>query len=283
MKAIISHDIDHITVWEHWSDGIIPKYLARTNIEYVTGKISLNEYVSRHGDFFTNKWQNIRELVAFNKQQNVPNSFFIAVANGLGLSYSLANSTFWIQELQRLGCEVGLHGIAYESIEKIQQEKKLFQSLSGQSTFGIRMHYVRKTNQTLELLSEAGYSYDSTEHDFKNPYKKKNMWEFPFQFMDGWLIEKSRRWQTESLNQAKENTKALLDKVYENKLSYIGIDFHDRYFSKTHQTWLDWYMWIIDYLKQNGIQCVNFKSAIEELERNAETNKASDSNTVFSS
>lgn len=283
MKAIISHDIDHITVWEHWADGIIPKFIARTNIELALGKITFDEYLLRLSDLFKNKWQNINELIAFNKQHNVPNSFFIAVNNGLGLSYSLANSKFWINELQRQDCEVGLHGISFDTIEKIQHERDMFRSLSGLSSFGMRMHYVRKTDQTLDLLSEAGYTYDSTEHSFHDPYKKNNMWEFPLQFMDGWLIEKGKRWQTQSLNQTKENTKALLDKAFSEKLNYIGIDFHDRYFSKAYKTWMDWYVWMIDYLHQNGIQCINFKIAIEELERNPQINKTTDTHSVFSS
>ena len=57
MKAIISHDIDHLTVWEHTTDLILPKFVVRANIELVMGKISIGEYMLRIGDFFKNKWQ----------------------------------------------------------------------------------------------------------------------------------------------------------------------------------------------------------------------------------
>lgn len=46
MKAIIFHDIDHITVTEHLlSDLIVPKFLIRRNLELALGKISFAEYV----------------------------------------------------------------------------------------------------------------------------------------------------------------------------------------------------------------------------------------------
>jgi len=268
MKAIISHDIDHITVWEHlFRDTIIPKYLARMHIELFSGKISTREYTLRWSDFFKNKWQNIDELITFNNINNIPSSFFIAVNKGIGLSYSNESASLWIEQMKLRNCEVSLHGIAYDSPGLIKEEYDLFKELTRSENFGIRMHYVRNTESTYKLLSEAGYLYDSTEHAFKNPYKIGNMWEFPFQIMDGWIIENYKKWQSLNLLQAKENTIRLIDQAFENKLSYLGIDFHDRYFSHSFKTWLDWYMWLVEYLKTNNIECLNFNQAIEELEK----------------
>jgi hypothetical protein len=128
------------------------------------------------------------------------------------------------------------------------------------------MHYVRNTGDTYQLLSEAGDLYDSTVHAFQNPYRIGNMWEFPFQIMDGWIIENYKSWQTLNIEQAKENTIRLIDKCASADLNYIGIDFHDRYFSHAFKTWLEWYMWLVEYLKSNGIAFVNFNGAIKELE-----------------
>ncbi|PBQ33863.1 hypothetical protein CNR22_19435 [Sphingobacteriaceae bacterium] len=268
MKAIISHDIDHITVWEHlFRDTIIPKYLARMHIELFAGKISTREYTLRWSDFFKNKWQNIDELITFNNINNVPSSFFIAVNKGIGLNYSNEAALLWIEQMKLRNCEIGLHGIAYDSPEMIKAEFDLFKNLTQSENFGIRMHYVRNTESTYKLLSGAGYSYDSTEHAFKNPYKIGNMWEFPFQIMDGWIIENYKKWQSLNLLQAKENTIRMIDKAFENKLNYLGIDFHDRYFSHSFKTWLDWYIWLVDYLKTNDIECLNFNQAIKELEK----------------
>lgn len=192
MKAIISHDIDHIKVWEHWSDAIIPKFLARSTIELCLRKIDFSEYLFRMGELFTNKWQNINELINFNKQNGVPNSFFIAVENGIGLNYSISNAKHWIDELLKSNCELGLHGIAFDRMEEMKKEKELFAKLSGLKSFGMRMHYVRKSPNTFNFLNNLNYTYDSTEHSFSNPYKKNNIWEFPIQLMDGWLIENGK-------------------------------------------------------------------------------------------
>jgi len=267
MKAIISHDIDHITVWEHlFRDTIIPKYLARMHIELFSGKISMREYTLRWSDFFKNKWQNVDELITFNNINKVPSSFFIAVNKGVGLNYSNESALLWIEQMKLRGCEIGIHGIAYDNASQIKEERDLFQSLTKGNSFGIRMHYVRNTEGTYKMLSAAGYLYDSTEHAFKNPYKIGNMWEFPFQIMDGWVIENYKKWQSLSLSQAKESTMRMIDKAVDHKLDYLGIDFHDRYFSHAFKTWLDWYMWLVEYLKTNNIEFINYKDAVLELE-----------------
>lgn len=268
MKAIISHDIDHITVWEHlFRDTIIPKYMARTHIELMTGRISLREYTLRWADLFRNKWQNIDELITFNNINGVPSSFFIAVSRGLGLNYSNESALLWIEQMNNRQCEIGLHGIEFNNQRLMEKEYALFSELTGKKEFGVRMHYVRNTEETFRLLAGQGYLYDSTVHAFRDPYRIGPMWEFPFQIMDGWIIEKGRKWQSLNLRRAKENTLRLIDEAGEHGLSYIGIDFHDRYFSHAFRTWLEWYMWLVEHLRANRIGFVNFKTAMEELER----------------
>lgn len=268
MKAIISHDIDHITVWEHlFRDSIVPKYIARMHIEFLNGKISSREYTLRWSDLIKNKWQNIDELITFNNYNHVPNSFFIAVNKGVGLNYSNASAKVWIEQMKMRKCEIGIHGIAFENATDIKKEHDLFSKLTEQNHFGIRMHYVRTIDRTFELLNQCGYLYDSTVHDFKNPYKIGNMWEFPFQIMDGWIIENYKPWQSLNLKQAKENTRKIVDISQEKNLNYFVVDFHDRYFSHAFKTWLDWYMWLIEYLREQKIEFINFKNAIGELEK----------------
>jgi hypothetical protein len=267
MKAIISHDIDHITVLEHlFKDAIIPKFMMRMHIELLKGKISGREYLLRWGDFFKNKWQNIDELITFNNVNRVPSSFFIAVKSGIGLNYSNATALLWIEQMKSRHCEIGLHGIEFDGFDKINDEFQLFHSLTNIKEFGVRMHYIRKDKDTFNTLENTGYIYDSTEYAFKNPYKIGKMWEFPFQIMDGWIIENGKKWQSLSIEQAKEKTKQLIQRAHDSHLNYLGIDFHDRYFSHSFSTWLDWYMWLVDYLKINKIECVNFANAIAELE-----------------
>lgn len=269
MKAIISHDTDHITVSEHLlKDAIIPKFMTRMHIELLRGRISMREYLLRWGDFFKNKWQNIDELITFNNVNHVPSSFFIAVNKGIGLNYSNTAALTWIDQMKYRHCEIGLHGIEFDNFEAIQRERNLFKGLTQNESFGIRMHYVRNSEKTYQLLDQAGYRYDSTVHAFQNPYRIGGMWEFPFQIMDGWVIENGRRWQSRNLEQSKESTKKIIDKAAEMNLAYLGIDFHDRYFSHSFNTWLEWYIWLVEYLRTNEIELVNFNTAIAEQEAN---------------
>ena len=270
MKAIVSHDIDHLTLSEHYlNDLIVPKHFVRSYIELFYGKISVVELFHRHGDIFKNKWQHIEELNQFNKNNHVPATYFISIKKGIGLSYTQKQSTFWIHKLLEMGCEVGAHGIEFENFDKINEEYSLFKEISKQPVFGMRMHYIRKNTDTFPNMAKAGYAFDSSEMGFKAPYKIGEMWEFPFQIMDGYIIEKPKQWQSKNFFQSCEETKKIIDKAFDLNLPYLGIDFHDRYFSDAHKTWKDWYMWLIEYLGTQKIEFVNFKQAIKELENQA--------------
>ena len=281
MKAIISHDVDHLTVWEHTHDLILPKFIIRANIELALGKISVKEYFLRLSDFFKNKWQHIDEIIEFNNSYNIPSSFFIGVNNGLGLSYSAANAAYWIEKLDKQNIETGIHGIDFDSFEKVKKEFDLFKKSSTQPSFGIRMHYLQKNENTFGYFDKCGYKYDCSEFAFKNPYKIGDMWEFPFQIMDGWVIDKEKRWQTQNLQQAKDSTMYLIDKSYKENLQYLGVIFHDRYFSDSFKTWKNWYIWLVEYFKNNNIEFVNYHKAIDQLE--SVNNEIAHPDTIFSS
>lgn len=208
MKAIISHDVDHITVSEHYlKDLIVPKFFVRSYIELLTGKIEFSELYNRFLDLFKNKWQHLEELQQFNKEHSVPATYFIAVNNGVGLHYSIKQADFWIKKLLSMNCEVGIHSIEFESLEKIQREFQLFKDLSQLENFGTRMHYIRTNCETYNNMATAGYMYDTTELAFKAPYKVGEMWEFPFQIMDGYIIQKPKQWQSKNLQACCDETK----------------------------------------------------------------------------
>ncbi|MCD6019415.1 MAG: hypothetical protein K0S53_2536 [Bacteroidetes bacterium] len=267
MKAIVSHDIDHLTLSEHYlKDLIVPKYFVRSYIELFSGKISVTELFHRYADVFRNQWQHIESLHDFNTTHGVQATFFIGVNNGVGLNYSQSQSAFWIQKMLEMGCEVGVHGIEFENFDKIKTEYSRFKELSNQQSFGTRMHYIRTNEHTFENMAKAGYIFDSSEMGFKSPYKIGDMWEFPFQIMDGYIIEKPKQWQSKNFQQSCDETKEIIDNAADLNLPYLGIDFHDRYFSDAHKTWKDWYIWLIDYLLNQGIEFVSFKKAIKELE-----------------
>lgn len=266
MKVIVSHDIDHISVTEHLSkDLIIPKHIVRSHLEWMNGKINFQELMYRFQDLIKNKFNNVSELIAFNADQSINGTFFIGVENGIGLSYSIVQAQAIVNILKEKNCSIQAHGINYDSQEAIQQERTKFESAFQLSAKGIRMHYVRKDITTLTKIANAGYSFDSTVFDFTNPYKVDEMWEFPFQIMDGWIIENGKRRQSRSLNESIEATKKIIDKCVDLKLSHLIIDFHDHYFCKSFKTWMDWYCWVIEYLKQNQFVFSDYDSETKAL------------------
>jgi len=266
MKIIISHDVDHLTAWEHNRDLLIPKHVIRNIVEFVSGRIGFSEVMDRSGDIFKNKWQNLESLSEFNSEHNIPSTFFFGVSNGLGLNYTFENAAFWIKEICEKGFDVGVHGIAFQDFANIKKEHDLFKAVSGLDGFGIRMHYLRSNEKTPEMLDRAGYAFDSSLYKLDNPFRIGGLWEFPLHIMDGYVICRQSKWQNQDLNQCKDTAQEILEAAFDRGIQYFTILFHDRYFTDSFRTWKEWYIWLIQYLKNNGFKFVNYRQAIEELE-----------------
>jgi hypothetical protein len=268
MKIIVSHDVDHLRVSEHLlRDLIIPKQIVRNHIELLTLKNSLKEYFLRWLEVFHGKMQNIYELHAFNVQNNIPSTWFFGTANGTGLSYAHKAINPFVEHLMNNGAFVELHGICYDDKAIMLEEKKRLELKKKKPVKGIRMHYLKKNHQTLNLLSDCGYLYDSSVYEFKNPYRINKMWEFPIHIMDGYVLENHKKYQSRNIIEAMHFTFKTIEKAVNEKIKYFVIDFHDRYFTPKFRTWMEWYIGTINYLKTNGFEFVNFETAIEELEK----------------
>ena len=265
MKAIISHDVDHITVWEH-KDLIVPKFLVKSTIEAFSRTISPKDYLLRYKEIARNKWQNIEELIEFNKKNSIPSTFFLGVNHGVGLVYSLQNAKKWAQKIISLGYDAGVHGIAYDDLQMMQKEHDTFKEISNLENFGIRMHYLRNDPNTITNLSKCGYLFDSTVYEIKNPYKVGDMWEFPLHIMDGYEIFQGKPWQYLKIEKIKDLTKQKIENIEKEGIEYLSILFHDRYFNESVSTWMEWYFFVIDYLKTNNIELISYREAIKELE-----------------
>ncbi len=266
MKVIVSHDVDHITFWEHRKDLIIPKFFVRNAIECATGNISFSEMMRRFGPVCSNRWHRLPELIAFDLAEKIPSTFFFGMNNGCNLNYSLRNASFWIQYAADHGFDVGVHGIGYHNSEEIRKEFSSFKTISGKTGFGIRMHYLRQTIDTLKYLSEAGYSFDSTVRTPLSPYKIGEMWEFPLHIMDGDIMQHGKPYGNKSLKQAQLLTKSVIDQVFENQSPYLTVLFHDLYFDHSFSVWYDWYHWIIEYLKSSGFEFTGYHQALKDLD-----------------
>ena len=264
MKIIVSHDIDHITAFEH-KNMIIPKSIIRASIELITRKITFKEYLLRYNELIINRWNNLDALMEFNIEKGIPSTFFIGVNNGMGLDYTLKNSQKWIKKIQNNGFSIGVHGINYIDYDSIKEEFDVFQKYAIES-FGIRMHYLRQNEVTFENMAKSNYLYDTTLVEDKNPYKLYNMWEFPLHIMDGHIMYQGKRWITKSLEEYKDITKKRITELEHKNIKYLTFLFHDRYFNDSFLVWKEWYMWSIEYFQSLGYEFISYNDAINELE-----------------
>lgn len=266
MKIIVSHDIDHITAWEH-KNALIPKFIIRSSIELFSGVISVREYMLRFKRIFIeNRWQNIDDLMAFDLSHNIPSSFFVGMANGVGLEYSIEKAYYWADRIYQKGFDVGVHGIAYDDIEQMRNEHMKLCKKLNISDIGIRMHYLRNDKKTFTHLSNIGYLYDSTELKDENPYKIGEMWEFPLHIMEGNIFyQNGKRWTSLTLEEYKDISINRIEELENKSIKYMTLLFHDRYYDDSFTIWKKWYEWVVMYLKDKGHTFISYKDAIKEL------------------
>jgi hypothetical protein len=266
MKVIVSHDVDHLSASEHGRDLMVPKFILRNVLDTLKGGTRPRELLLRCRDTLRGRWQNLDALMHFDSSRGIPATYFIAVENGLGLSYSLEKAKLCIAKVMHNGFDVGVHGIAFDSSQGIREEYRRFESLSGLKRFGIRMHYLRHTSRTLELLDEAGYTFDSSICALEAPRSIGNMVEFPLHIMDAHVLYDRRTHRTRTLSQAKELAKRLIGRAGDLDLPYLTLLFHDIYFCEAFGRWREWYCWTIEYLASNGIEFTSYRSALAELQ-----------------
>ncbi len=277
MKVIISHDVDHITACEHYKDLIIPKFIVRGLIELGLGNISMLELKDRIESIIQNKWENIEELMRFDKANGIPSTFFIAVKNGRKLNYSLRSAEIWMKRIIQKGFDAGVHGIAFDNYTAMKMEFDSFKELSMLDMFGIRVHDIgvktrdaKLTSEDLTALNKIGYHFSSNTFELKNPFKVGNLWEFPIHIMDGYVMQKNSGFQNQTLEQAKITTKELMNKACASGVRYFSILFHDFFFSDGFRTWNQWYQWLAGHCNKKGIEFINYRKAIQELSDNKE-------------
>lgn len=265
MKIILSHDVDHLYWSEHWlNDLYIPKLFYRTLLQYSRGKISIKTATARIAFWSDNRLNRLDELTKFLSDQKLKAHFFFGMDNALGLSYNYLSSKPFIENLIQQGFGVGAHGINFDNFELMQREYARFHEVSGQKSFGVRMHYLRMDSETPTLLNKCGYRFNSSQYEIRAPFKWDNteMWEFPVSIMESYSVSRTNQ----SLTNAKDYTLKMLEKAIHADLPYFVINFHDTHFDRGYAVYRDWFIWIVNYLKEMNCSFTTFEDAIDELE-----------------
>lgn len=266
MKIVISHDVDHLHTKEHFGRGLfLLKTVIRSLVEFTLGNVGLIEVLFRILSLVKGRLNNIKELVKFNEDNEIPATFFFGMSNGLSLNYSVESAKYYIDYLVQRNVDVGVHGIAFSDVDKMREEKERFASILGSEDFGIRMHYLRFDETTMENIESLGYTYDASSTDFRSVFHNGRLAVFPVHIMDSWMINGSSKYQKSDLDVSKELTIRALERGKEMQIDYFSILFHDCYFSRGYSTWRNWYIWLIDYLKKEGYEFVSHNEAVQNL------------------
>ena len=151
----------------------------------------------------------------------------------------------------------------------MKQEYDSFRAVAGFDPCGIRMHYVRYDDKTLEHLSNIGYSFDTTEFDktnggsIKPEYQVGKMWEFPLTIMDSYLPQ--------GTDAAKKTTLQILEECRKAGLQYITVLFHDFHYCEDYIELKEWYRWLIKYFADSEeYSFISYEEAIMEKSKGKE-------------
>lgn len=264
MKIIISHDVDHLYGSDHTADLFYPKLWVRETLHFLRRRIPAREWALRMAIPFHRELNHLAEIMRFDRENGVPSTFFFGMEKGLGISYGRKQALRAIRQVQAEGFATGVHGMAYDDARGIRAEYKAYGELTGRAPQGIRMHYVRFTDRTLQMLSDAGYAFDSTVFDKKKgycvqaPYRVGGMWEFPLTIMDSYLPYNAQR--------IRETTIDILKQALDRNMAYCTILCHDTNYSEVYPVYKDWYRWLIGYCRTEGFAFASFQDSIRELE-----------------
>ncbi len=159
----LSHDIDLLYLRRPVKDRVLSlfgksTYKSADNFNYVYGSLFKEK---PYPAFSLKKLDNI------NKSWDINSTYyFLSLQEGeQDYNYNVNTIRDTVNLLKERKNEIGLHGghQAYNNIEKLNQEKELFESVTGSNCVGYRNHYLRfDINSTWKILTKLKFQYDTT-------------------------------------------------------------------------------------------------------------------------
>jgi hypothetical protein len=262
MKILISHDVDHIAMRDHWMhDLFIQRWAAKTILYVMLGKLPVRIGLKRLALVFSGRQHRVPEVMELDRSFGIPSTFFVGMRNGLGMSYPFRAARQMVELIRNEGFAVGVHGVAYDDSQLIAEEHSRFSSIVGpHHPFGVRNHYLRFDARTPEFQKAAGFLYDSSDCGLKPPYESHGMIEFPVCLMDSLILRDS----SNELSEVKRRTVEELEKGERLKLPYFTVIFHDCYYSDAFPDHQAWYRWLVQYVSDR-YELIDFGRAVQEL------------------
>ncbi len=266
MKIIVSHDVDHLYIKEHFKDTFLLGLFYKAVKNVIRGNISYKVFFKR----FSYKLNRVKELHDFNKKAGVKETFFFGMRKGLNLSYQWEDTKPYIDYLLKEDVLIGMHGMGFHSFELLKEEKaRLKTMLPKQYPLGIRNHYLRMNDNTLHYMDKNGFLFDSTYYNTEdskyhfsdNVFLGGNIWEIPINIMDAGFVSNYIN-NPEGL---KIKTIEKIKEAEEKGQPFFVINFHDLYFSDAYADYKQWYEWLIMFLSGKKYDFINFNEAVQIL------------------
>lgn len=257
MKIILSHDVDHLFMQEHWRDSFIPGLIKRTALSLSRRQLSISQAVRR----FSATLNNVDDLATFNADKELPQTFFFGMARGLNLSYQSKAAAPLIRYLADIGVDVGLHGIAYDDVTRMRAEKQQLADILGAEPQFIRNHYLRMAPQTHSIMASIGYSVDSSLESLEPPWQVDTLWVLPISLMDASLYGRAAG----RLSEMRSLGISRVEEALTKGLPYFVVNFHDIYFSDGYPVLRAWYTDFVSEMLDRGYEFCSFSDAAREL------------------
>lgn len=301
---VLTHDIDALSVKElpllsrtFW--GFAYRCLIVNSRRILTRRLSFLEYMSSLKQALSlpfiklglarDPWQqSLQIMLEIEKRYGIRSTLFFIpfparpghtpggepAPNNRAAYYKLEKYKDLLQQLEREGWEVGVHGIdAYLNLEYAKFELEAVRRLiPGKEKVGIRMHWLyHKGKETWRILDKAGYAYDATfgwndrigfPDGRYGPFKPegvKDLVVLPLNIQDGALLGEWHQFL--SNEQAWQQVEQVLAEAKKRKAVVTVLWHNNSFVAPRYWGWL--YERIIQRAKEDGAR---FCRAIDVVE-----------------
>jgi hypothetical protein len=284
--ACLTHDIDHPCIRFHGLDhtvlGFVYRALISSPVQVLKGRATLSHAIRNcwavlklpfvHLGLANDLWQTFEKYLKL--EDGMPSTYFAIPFKGYpgrlgqdsapkrrGAAYSAGQIKTQLHALLSAGCEVGLHGLdAWHDAEKGREERDEICRVSGQRWLGVRMHWLYFDAESLEILEQAGFKYDSTmgynetigfragTTQVYRPFGATHLLELPLHIMDTALFLSGRLDLPSS--EADQRIGNIIDQV-EDFGGVVTINWHDRSIAP-ERLWDRSYVRILESMRTKG-------------------------------
>jgi peptidoglycan/xylan/chitin deacetylase (PgdA/CDA1 family) len=276
----LSHDVDHLSLREHFVDGFLLRYaanLGRQNLlkRFRPGRALDGAWGILEAAFGQDRWEVLEELLDAERRAGVVATWFVPVRPGRGIAFGLAEAGRAARCIAAAGHEVGLHGQADDSAEDLALEASDLAREAGVPIRGLRMHSLRLTQSVLDGMERAGLRYDSTVmerrdlHPDRMPLPgpvlaRQSLVEIPLHVMDSTLFSVTGLGQ--SLDEARRYMRTLFARAA-RECRVLVVNLHPNFYSRQSPEIRAWYDSLLnEATSRSDVFLTNLQGLVDRME-----------------